>query len=1090
MNNTDKQACSEEASHKTEALLDEIQRIAHIGNWEIDLSNDQFYWSDEVYRIFGFTPQSLIPSLNLFLEWVHPDERDDVANSIQETLNHSSNLQLEHRIVRPDGSHRSVLTQGVVWPSTASKPKRVTGLIQDITDCRKAEDALRKCEEASRIEEKRLNSVIKLSQQKSSSLKELLDMALNEAIALTDSKLGYIYYYNEERKEFTLHAWSTEAMKECKINKPGTIYELDRTGIWGEVVRQRRAIVINDFQAYNPLMKGYPSGHAPLFRFMSLPVITDQRIVAVIGVANKEQDYSDADVRQLNLMMDSTWKIAERFEIEETLKKSENKFSKVFHSSPVALLITRLSDRHIVEINQAFVKLSGYNQQEVIGHGALKLGMYEDLRDREHIIKTTLVDGSISDYDFRFIAKGERSLYCRISTEIIQLEGPCMLSTITDLTEIKRVEEALRESEVKIRALNEDLEQRVTLRTAELKQANEDLHAHSKKLEHSTRRLNMLSHAIDSSPISVVMTNSHKDIVYANPHAATVTGYSINELLGQNPRIIKSGQHSTEFYTSMWATLDDGKQWVGEICNKKKNGELFWESSSISPILDATGKVTNYIAVKEDITEQRQMIQEMEIARSAAEAANRAKSIFLANMSHEIRTPMNAILGYTQLIQRDLSLSPDHREYIKIINQSGEHLLALINDILEMSQIESGRVVLNLEAFSLPDLLNDCAKMFRMLIIQKDLQLVIDQIDQISQMPSNICADGNKVRQVLINIIGNAIKFTEKGSIKIRVLCPNGLIEDQLLLTIEVEDTGCGIAPEELEKIFGAFEQTQSGQGLASSTGLGLAISRHYARLMGGDLTVTSHLDEGSIFRFTFIAHAASSEPLPKKTNRLYGAVIGLVSNIPSPKILVVDDITTNRTLLRLLLEKVGFSVQEASNGREAISLFKQWKPDVILMDARMPEMDGFKATRLLKSTPEGKHVGVIIITASALENDRQEAFNSGADGFIRKPYKESEILGELQRILGVEYSYEDVLTESSNAKAMEGSQLMVTQVPIQVVASLVEALELGESIVLKELIAQEVTLHSPILAQRLLELVNDYDYRAIMEILRRGESE
>lgn len=948
------------------------------------------------------------------------------------------------------------------------------------------QDALRKCEEASRFEEKRLNSVIKLSQQYSSSLKELLDMALSEAIALTDSKLGYIYYYNEESKEFTLHAWSSEAMKECKINKPGTTYKLEHTGIWGEVVRQRKAIVINDFHAHNPLMKGYPSGHAPLFRFMTLPVITDKRIVAAVGVANKEHDYTDADVRQLNLMMDSTWKIVERFEIEETLKKSENKFSKVFHSSPVAMLITRLRDRHIVEINQAFVTLSGCDQQEVIGHETLEFGMYEDLRDREHIINTTLVDGSITDYDFHFIARGGRSLYCRISTEMIQLEEPCMLSTITDITEIKRVEEALRESEFKIRALNEELEQRVTLRTAELKQANDDLHAHSKMLEHSTRRLNMLSQAIDNSPISVVMTNSHKNIVYANPHAATVTGYSINELLGQNPRILKSGHHSAEFYTSMWAILNDGKQWVGEICNKKKNGELFWESSSISPIFDATGEVTNYIAVKEDITEQRQMIREMEIAKSASEAANRAKSIFLANMSHEIRTPMNAILGYTQLIQCDLSLSADHREYIKIINQSGEHLLALINDVLEMSKIESGRVVLNLEAFSLPDLLNDCAKMFRMLIIQKDLQLIIDQK---SQMPSNICADGNKVRQVLINIIGNAIKFTEKGIIKIRVLCPNGQKEDQLLLTIEVEDTGCGIALEEIEKIFGAFEQTQRGQGQVSSTGLGLAISRHYARLMGGDLTVTSHLDEGSIFRFTFIAQTASSKTLPKKSTLLYGAR-GLVSNNSSAKILVVDDVLTNRRLLRLFLEGIGFSVQEASNGREAVSLCKQWKPDVIMMDARMPEMDGFKATRLLKSISECKNVGVIIITASALENDRQEAFDSGADGFIRKPYTENEVLGELHRILGLDHMYEDVLKESSGTMSMEGAHLMVAQVPGQVIASIVEALELGESIVIKELIAKEVMRHSPILAQRLLELVNNYDYRAIMEILLRGESE
>ncbi|TGE32061.1 PAS domain S-box protein [Desulfosporosinus sp. Sb-LF] len=945
------------------------------------------------------------------------------------------------------------------------------------------EEALRRCEEAARIEEKRLNSVIKLSQQKTSSLKELLDSSLNEAIALSNSRLGYIYFYDEESKEFALHAWSSEAMKECKINEPATIFKLDKTGIWGEVVRQRSAILINDFQAYNPLKKGYPPGHAPLFRFMTLPVITDERIDAVIGVANKDQDYTDADARQLNLMMVSVWKIAERFKVEETLKKSEEKFSKVFQSSPAAMLITRLSDRHIIELNKAFVKLSGFSQQEVIGQRALDLGIYADLRDREHIIKTTAVEGKLNNYDFRFNAKGNKRLVCRISTELIQLEEPCMLSTITDLTENKHVEEALRESEVKIKALNEELEQRVTMRTAELEQANRDLLLHSKKLEESTRRLEMLSQAIDSSPISVVMTNRYKNIVYVNSHVADVTGYSIDELLGQNPRIFKSGQHADEYYINMWATLDNGTQWSGEICNKKKSGELFWESSSISPVFDATGKVTNYIAVKEDITQQRRMIQQMEMSKSAAEAANQAKTTFLANMSHEIRTPMNAILGYTQLMQRSLSLNADQRDYIKIINQSGEHLLTLINDILEMSKIESGRVVLNLEDFSLTDLLDDCARMFMVLILQKDLLLKVNIQSSIARY---ICTDGKKVRQVLINIIGNAIKFTEKGGIDIRVLSTNSRKEDQLFLIIEVEDTGCGIAPEEIGKVFEAFEQTQSGKRQGSSTGLGMPISRYYARLMGGDLTVTSRLGEGSKFRFTLTVQNSSFETLDKKTSR-QRAVIGLKSGKSSPKIMVVDDIITNRTLLRRLLEEVGFTVLEAGDGREALSLIKYWKPEVILMDARMPEMDGFKATRILKSTLEGKHIRVIMITASALENDRQEALYSGADGFIRKPFKVNEILGELQRILGVDYIYEDASGERSDAKALEESHRLVAQVPPQVVTSIVEAVELGESIVLKELINLEVMRHSPILGQKLRELANNYDYRGIKEILRRG---
>ncbi|MDR3587650.1 MAG: PAS domain S-box protein [Desulfosporosinus sp.] len=765
-------------------------------------------------------------------------------------------------------------------------------------------------------------------------------------------------------------------------------------------------------------------------------------------------------------------------------EKADSKFSRAFQSNPAAMIITRLRDRHIIELNKAFVKLSGFSQQEVIGHRALELGIYADLWDRQHIINTTLIEGRLDNFDFSFNTKEGKRLFCRISTELIQFEEPCMLSTITDLSEIKRVEEALRESEAKfkgiyessydaimlikgdtyidcnsqslelfgiesrekfmelgpaklsppiqpdgeetskavndrlkaalqqgynnfewmhrksndedfyadvrlasfnignekviramvrdiselkrveaeIHVLNEELEQRVILRTTELEQANKELQTATEQMEESTQRLRMLFQAIDASPISVVITDWRKDIIYANSHAAIVTGYSLDELMGKNPRILKSGQHPEEYYTRMWATLDDGKQWKGEVCNKKKNGELFWESSSISPVFDAAGKVSNYIAVKEDITEQRRLIQEMEIAKLAAEAANQAKSTFIANMSHEIRTPLNGILGFTQLMQNDLSLTTEQKEFIKIINQSGEHLLALINDILEMSKIESERVVLNLVDFSLMDLLDDCAKMFMVLITQKNLRLNIDQINPI---PRYICADGKKVRQVLINLIGNAIKFTEKGRVDIRVLCTNGQKEDQLLLTIEVEDTGFGIAPEEIGKVFEVFEQTQSGKLQGSGSGLGMTISRNYARLLGGDLTVTSRLDEGCTFRFTLIVQDSSSDSFQEKTKSLRRDVVGLGSGNHSPQ---------------------------------------------------------------------------------------------------------------------------DTLEESLITTASEESQLLVAEVPVWVIDSIVEAVEFGKSVVLKELISQEIMRYSPILGQRLLELANNYDYRGITDILKRAK--
>jgi signal transduction histidine kinase/CheY-like chemotaxis protein len=398
--------------------------------------------------------------------------------------------------------------------------------------------------------------------------------------------------------------------------------------------------------------------------------------------------------------------------------------------------------------------------------------------------------------------------------------------------------------------------------------------------------------------------------------------------------------------------------------------------------------------------------------KEKAEAANLAKSKFLASMSHELRTPLNAILGFSRLMHDDAGLSGEQRRTLDIINKSGEHLLTLINDVLDMAKVEAGRLSVENTLLDLGGMVRDITDLLRVRAEEKGLQLLLDQS---SDFPRFVRADGAKLRQVLINLVGNAVKFTEQGGVTLRLNARPADDPKRLLLIAEVEDSGVGIAAEDQARIFDPFVQA-SGLTLQKGTGLGLAIARTYVELMGGRLSVESAPGKGSIFRVEApVGQAEESEVSAAEIKQ--GRVVGLAPGRTEYRILIVEDQMENWLLLQRLMEGVGFQVRVAENGAAGVEMFQKWRPHLIWMDIRMPVMDGLEATRRIRTLDGGREVKIAALTASVFKEERDNVMAVGMDDFIRKPYRAEEIFGCLARQLDVRFVHEES-TAASTAPA------------------------------------------------------------------------
>ncbi|NJO80508.1 MAG: PAS domain S-box protein [Cyanobacteria bacterium RM1_2_2] len=800
---------------------------------------------------------------------------------------------------------------------------------------------------------------------------------------------------------------------------------------------------------------------------------------SIIWVLVKGKPFTDED-GHFSRIIGISMNISERRQAEIALQASESRFRAIFEQATVGITQATLMG-HYVQVNQRFCELLGYSSTELLGSMTMQTVTYPEDWAIDCEQTRLLLSGEMSSvsYEKRCICKNGELRWVHITGSFVKdelLQQQYFLNIIKDIHEYKQAEANLANQQVFLRNI------------------------------------------IDAVSSAIFVKDWQGRFLMANQATADIYGVAVEEVIGKTDLDFNSNLAQVEEFLATNREVIQQRQIRVipiQVINNFRNESRCYRVA-ISPFIDAEGQVQGIIGVASDITDLKQTEEELRQAKEAAEAANLAKSQFLANMSHELRTPLNAILGFAQLLNDENSL-PSQREQLRIILRSGEHLLELINDVLEMSKIDAGRITLNETSFDLHQLLTSLQEMLDIKAAAKRLRLVFERLPNV---PQYVRTDENKLRQVLLNLLGNAIKFTFAGTVKLRVSAsPLFGNSDTILLNFAVEDTGPGIAASEIDSLFEPFVQTNTGQQSQEGTGLGLAISRRFVELMGGQIGVRSTQGQGATFEFYLPVSLTVTETQIRPISE---PLIRSMAYPRSYRILVVEDQLTNRKLVVQLLSRQNFEVQEATNGEEALLLWEQWSPDLILMDMRMPTLDGYEATQQIRQReknlvdqsrfmseciseymPDYKSQTsispptiIIALTASVFEAERSKIVAAGCDGYIPKPFRANDLLATIASHLGIHYTRPDAATgllsvTSADIETAKSAQLLTAQdlgkLPVQWRAELHRAALRLDSEQCLELI-QSMLLEDGYLSTQLRELVNEFRFDILINLTQQDE--
>jgi PAS domain S-box-containing protein len=728
-------------------------------------------------------------------------------------------------------------------------------------------------------------------------------------------------------------------------------------------------------------------------------------------IANEENLFTNNSMlEEKNILLVESNKllIQKNKEIEQANEKLLNDYARSLIEASHDPLVTISTDGKIMDMNEAMVEVSDKSREKLKGTDFKNY--FTDKEKAKAVYEEVFAKGFVTDYPLTMV-DGKLTNVLFNGSVYKDAKGIVQGAVVVarDVMEQKKIENDLVQS---------------------LKEVSD------------------YKYALDASSI-VEVTDEKGIIKYVNENFCKISQYSSEELIGKTHKMINSSFHSSEFMNTLWKTISSGKIWRDEIKNKKKDGSFYWVLTTIVPFLDDAGKPYQYVAIRTDITEQKKTEEDLieakikaESASEMAEEATKAKQQFLSNMSHEIRTPMNAIIGFTKVVLKT-ELTPKQKEYISAIKMSGDALIVLINDILDLAKVDAGKMTFEKNPFKLALSVDAMLHLFETKILEKNLILVKDYDKKI---PNVLIGDAIRLHQIILNLVGNAVKFTEYGTITVGAKL---LGEDDEKVTVEfsVTDTGIGIKEEKLHSIFENFQQaTAITSRLYGGSGLGLAIVKQLVDLQGGNIAVKSKIDEGSTFSFILNFDKTDTEEI------LETEIMELEEDVKDIKILVVEDMPLNQLLMKTLLDDFGFESDITSNGKLALEKLATKKYDIILMDLQMPEMNGFEATEYIRNTLKST-IPIIALTADVTTVDVAKCKAVGMNDYIAKPVDErllySKIVGlakkpvvivskellieaieEHKIIKCIDLKYLDTRTKSNPKLMMEMMQIYLEQTP------------------------------------------------------------